>query len=168
MKRIVLANLISLSVDRSSTRKYAFGLALILLVALLAVACVNAKGWLDKIVGTTPSVPMTAVEPKAQGQGARPTPARLDSVLIAINRSGFYPAALSRPKGKFFLLVENRSELREVDLRLERVTGGRLREVKAPGGQLDWTELVDLNPGEYRLTVPNRPDWVCNITITSQ
>ena len=58
--------------------------------------------------------------------------------------------------------------MREVDLRLDRVTGNRLRKVKAPSGQLDWTELLDLNPGEYRLTEAKHPDWVCRITITSQ
>jgi hypothetical protein len=167
MKRIVLANQISSSGDHSPSRKSAFSLVL-LLVALLIVVGVNARAWLNKIARTTSSTPMAAVEPMTRSQGAQSTPTTLDSVLITINRGGFYPAAFSRPQGKFFLLVENRSELREVDLRLERVTGGRLREVKAPGGQLDWTELVDLNPGEYRLTVPNRPDWVCNITITSQ
>jgi hypothetical protein len=168
MKRIVLANMLSLSGGHSSSRKSAFGLALVLLVALLVVAGVNARAWLDKIAGTTSSAPMAAVEPKARGQETRPTPTRLDSVLITINRGGFYPAALSRPKGKFFLMVENRSEQREVDMRLDRVTGARMRKVKVPGGQLDWTELLDLNPGEYRLTEANNPDWGCHITITSQ
>jgi hypothetical protein len=99
---------------------------------------------------------------------AKPTPTRLDSVLITINRRGFEPAALSRPKGKFFLLVENRSGLREVDLRLDRVAGNRLHEVKVPREQLDWAELLDLNPGEYRLTEAGRSDWACRITITPQ
>jgi hypothetical protein len=170
MKRIVLANLISSSSDHSSPRKFAFGLALVLLIALLVAAGVNARAWLNKIAGTIPSAPTAVVELKKRDQEARsnPTPTRLDSVLITINQGGFYPAALSRPKGKFFLLVENRSEVREVDLRLDRVTGNRLREVKAPSGQLDWTELLDLNPGEYRLTEAKHPNWVCHIIITSQ
>jgi len=167
MKRIVLANLISSSGDHPSSRKSAFSLVL-LLVALLVVVGVNARSWLNKIAGTTPSTPMAAVEPMTRSQDAQSTPTRLDSVLITINRGGFYPAALSRPQGKFFLLVENRSELREVDLRLDIVGGRRLLDVNVPDGQLDWTELLDLNPGEYRLTEANRPDWVCNITITSQ
>ena len=167
MKRIVLAKLISSSGDHSSSRKSAFSLVL-LLVALLIVIGVNARAWLNKIAGTTSSTPMAAVEPMTRSQDAQSTPTRLDSVLITINRGGFYPAAFSRPQGKFFLLVENRSELREVDLRLDHVTVRRLLDVNVQDGQLDWTELLDLNPGEYRLTVANRPDWVCNITITPQ
>jgi hypothetical protein len=165
MKRIVLANQISSSGDHPSSRKSTFGLVL-LLVALLVVVGVNARAWLNKIAGTTSSTSMAAVEPMTRGLDAQSTPTRLDSVLITINRGGFYPAAFSRPQGKFFLLVENRSELREVDLRLDIVGGGRLLDVNVPDGQLDWTELLDLNPGEYRLTEANRPDWVCNITIT--
>jgi hypothetical protein len=167
MKRIVLANLISSSGDHPSSRKSAFGLVL-LLVALLVVVGMNARAWLNKIAGTTSSTPMAVLEPMTRSKDAQSTPTRLDSVLITINRGGFYPAAFSRPQGKFFLLVENRSELREVDLRLDIVGGGRLLDVNVPDGQLDWTELLDLNPGEYRLTEANRPDWVCNITITPQ
>jgi hypothetical protein len=168
MKRIVLANLISSSGDHPSSMKTTFGLVLILLVSLLVVASVNVRAWLNKIAGATSSTPIFAGEPKSRGQDAQSTPTRLDSVLITINRGGFYPAAFSRPQGKFFLLVENRSELREVDLRLDHVTGRRLLDVNVPDGQLDWTELLDLNPGEYRLTEANRPDWVCNITIIPQ
>lgn len=170
MKRFVLANLISSSSSHSSLRKTAFGLALVLLVILLIVAGMNMRTWLNKTAGTTSSAPTAAVEPKTQDQGVRskPTPTQLDSVLITINRGGFYPAALSRPKGKFFLLVENRSEAREVDLRIDRVAGDRLRKVKVSSGQLDWTELLDLSPGEYRLTEAKHPDWVCHITITYQ
>jgi hypothetical protein len=167
MKRIVLANQISSSGDHSPSRKSAFTLVL-LLIALLVVVGVNARAWLNKIAGITSSTPMAAVEPMTRSQDAQSTPTRLDSVLITINRGGFYPGAFSRPQGKFFLLVENRSELPEVGLRLDHVTGRRLLDVNVQDGQLDWTELLDLNPGEYRLTEANRPDWVCNITITSQ
>ena len=51
MERVVLANPISLSVGRLLSRKSAFGLALVFLIALLVVAGVNAKAWLDKIAG---------------------------------------------------------------------------------------------------------------------
>jgi hypothetical protein len=167
MKRIALANRISSSGDHSPSRKSAFTLVL-LLVALLVVVGVNARAWLNKIAGTTSSIPIAAVKPMTRSRDAQSTPTSLDSALITINRGGFYPAAFSRPQGKFFLLVENRSELREVDLRLDIVGGRRLLDVNVPDGQLDWTELLDLNPGEYRLTEANRPDWVCNITITPQ
>jgi hypothetical protein len=100
MKRIVLANLISSSGDHLSSRKSAFSLVL-LLVALLVVVSVNARAWLNKIAGTTSSTPMAMLEPMTRSQDAHSTPTRLDSVLITINRGGFYPAAFSRPHGNF-------------------------------------------------------------------
>jgi len=43
-----------------------------------------------------------------------------------------------------------------------------LREVALPVKKRKWHELIDLTPGNYKLTESNNPQWVCQITITAR
>jgi hypothetical protein len=91
-----------------------------------------------------------------------------DSALITITPGGFDTAQITAPAVPFFLLVENRSGLDEVSLRLDRVAGARLRQVTVAQEQLDWSDLLDLSPGEYVVSEGSHPSWICHITITSK
>lgn len=107
--------------------------------------------------------------PSARATQQAATNAKLtDSVLITITPGGFDVGQITSPAVPFFLLVENRSGLDEVSLRLDRVAGPRLRQVTVAREQLDWSDLVDLSPGEYVLSEGNHPSWICHITITSK
>lgn len=86
--------------------------------------------------------------------------------MITLSRGGFQPKEITRPQGRFFLVVGNQGELQEVNLRLDRVAGGRLHEAKVSREEFGWTELLNLTPGRYQLSEAGHPDWVCNITIT--
>lgn len=88
--------------------------------------------------------------------------------LITIRPQGFEPAEITRPKGNLFIVVENRSGLDSVTLRLDREAGARLKEVQVPLSKLDWYEGFDLTPGRYVLTEAAHPDWVCRINVTAQ
>jgi len=96
-----------------------------------------------------------------------PTKPKLtDSVLITITPGGFNATQITSPPIPFFLLIENRSGLSEVSLRLDRLAGSRLRQVSVGREQPDWSDLLDLTPGEYVLSEANHSDWNCRITIT--
>ena len=95
-------------------------------------------------------------------------PRLTDSVLITIAPGGFDTAQITAPAVPFFLLVENRSGLDEVSLLLDRIAGARLRQATVPQEQLDWSDLLDLSPGEYVLSEASHPNWICRITITSK
>lgn len=92
----------------------------------------------------------------------------IEAEVITIRSTGFEPTTITRDKGKFLLVVHNRSGLREVVLRLDRETGGRLHDVRVPREKLDWNVQVDLHPGRYVLTEANHADWVCHITINAR
>jgi hypothetical protein len=62
-------------------------------------------------------------------------------------------------------VVNNHSELPDVELRLMRETGGRLHGARVPQEQINWSDVVDLHPGRYVLTEANHPDWVCHIIV---
>ena len=93
---------------------------------------------------------------------------RVEAELVTITERGFEPAKIRRPPGIFQLVVDNRSVLPEVALRLDRESGGRLHEVRVPREQLDWEQMLTLTPGSYALTEASHPQWVCHIVITAQ
>lgn len=103
--------------------------------------------------------PSASVMPQRSG-------ADIQAELITIAPHGFEPLELTRPRGRFVLMIENRSGLKEVALSLTREGGARVREMRVPREQPDWSEVVDLEPGRYLLSEANHSDWVCAITIT--
>ena len=110
-------------------------------------------------------IPSSRAFPLIQGD---PQNQRIEAEIITIRPTGFEPTAITRPKGPFFLEVEDRSGLREVDVQLSVERGDRVFLVKAPRERADWNRLADLPPGRYVLTEVNHPDWSCMITITAQ
>ena len=86
--------------------------------------------------------------------------------VITIGKYGFSPQTLTRPKGPFYLIVQDRSGLPQIQLRVDRVAGARLTDVPLPRNRFEWTNMFDLTPGHYVLTEANNPSWLCQITIT--
>lgn len=93
---------------------------------------------------------------------------RTETELITIQPGGFEPAEITRPQGRVFLEVDNRSGLSEINLRLDAEHGNRLHQARVRREQLDWHQEIDLRPGRYLLTEANHPDWVGRITITAR
>jgi hypothetical protein len=110
---------------------------------------------LPEIVKAAP----TSVVPQRRG-------ADIQAELITIVPHGFEPQELTRPRGRFLLMIDNRSGLETVTLRLTLEGGPRVREISVPREEPDWSEVIDLDPGRYLLTEANHSDWVCVITIT--
>lgn len=142
-----------------------FGIGFFIVLMALVV---NARAWFKPSVqGVDSSIvsEKTTDTPNAVSQGD-PKEERFEAELITIRTTGFEPSELTRAKGKFLLAVDNRAELEEVQLKLQREGGDKLHDVRVPREVLDWNQIVDLHPGTYILTEANHPDWVCRITIT--
>lgn len=101
-----------------------------------------------------------------QPSHAQPTRGRVEAEVITIRPSGFDPAEITRPRGRFYLVVENRSGTHDLDLRLSREAGLGLAGVRIPRGRLRWRDALDLPPGTYVLTEAGHPGWACRLTIT--
>lgn len=91
---------------------------------------------------------------------------RVEAEVITVLSTGFQPSEITRPRGRFLILVDNQSGLDDLTFNLQRVGGERLREVKQTKKERIVRQLEDLPPGEYQLTEAEHPDWVCRITIT--
>lgn len=135
-----------------------------------AVLALTAGANSQQIVTTgileTPSLGTPSIESKSDviSQGS-PIRQRIPTEIVTILPDGFDLQEIKRRQGAFFLMVDNRSGLKNVSLRLDREFGNRLREVLMSQANPDWDDLVDLPPGQYLLTEANHPDWTCRITI---
>jgi len=138
-------------VKQSHSLRLFLSLLLLLVSGALIVARWNRK-----------DVPAEAVV-MAQGQSPQ-TP--IQAELITATPAGFEPAEITRPQGRFLLAIDNRSGLDEIDLYLERETGGRVNVPLSRRGKLAWREVIDLPPGTYILRANNDESWRCRITVT--
>lgn len=93
---------------------------------------------------------------------------RIEAELVTVKPSGFDPLEIRRPPGRFYLRVNNRSGIHDLEFRLDQERGARVQDVRLPRGRLAWNKLLELPPGRYILSEVNHPDWVCSITITAR
>src|SRR5262245_6430202 len=91
---------------------------------------------------------------------------RIQPEVVVIRKTGIEPAEIVRPRGRFALVVYNRSGLSEVQLKLDHVGDTTIRNARVSREKLDWRSVEDLAPGNYVLSEANHPGWACNITIT--
>jgi hypothetical protein len=108
-----------------------------------------------------PAQNLAALPSQAKGPGTR-----LTSHLLTLRPSGFEPAEAVWPRGQFFLSIDNRSNVNDITLRLDRKAGARLKEVDLKMRKQRSAGVFDPPPGEYLLTEANHPEWVCRITIS--
>ena len=109
-----------------------------------------------------------AVPPKSNEPSAQRSDTELEAELVTATPAGFEPSEITRPQGRFLLAVDNRSGLGELDLYLERQTGGRLNITLSRKGKLAWRQVLDLPPGQYVLRAANDENWRCNLTLTAR
>ena len=111
--------------------------------------------------------PLEVLPPEAVVVQPQPAQTSLEAELVTATPTGFEPAEITRPQGRFLLAIDNRSGLDDVDLYLERETGGRVNVSLGRRHKLAWREAVDLPPGAYLLRAGNDESWSCRINITA-
>jgi hypothetical protein len=132
--------------------------SLVLCLVVLTALTAYARGWL----ASQPAAASTA-----KPLGAQQTGSAIEAELITITPRGFEPAQITRPPGRFILMVDNHAELAEVTFRLDQEGGARLYQVAMPQEQAEWSEVIDLQPGTYLLTEAAHADWLARLTITA-
>ncbi len=132
-----------------------------------ALAVANPPSWSSKTISEgsprTTTAPTFAVPVVAQTQN------RLEAERITLRPTGFEPAEITRPAGRFLLAVNDRSRRESVTLLLYRSPGDLVHEVRMRDQRrkYEWRQVMNLPSGRYVLTELGRPDWVCRITLTS-
>lgn len=140
--------------------------AALIALALMAFTAliVGARGWLAPH-SLARSAIMTASENPQQRLKQR---SQMEVEIVTITPLGVEPAQITRPAGKFLLVVNNQTDFPDLTFHVEREGGGRLREVRMPRENPDWNGEIDAHPGAYVITEANHPECTCRVTITAQ
>jgi len=86
-------------------------------------------------------------------------------LLFELRPAGFLPAETTVTAGKYFLMLQNHSGLRQLTFKLERVNEGRVASSNTQ--QRDWNAKVQLNAGTYVLREANHEEWRSVIHVTT-
>jgi len=138
---------------KPQSRHIRFLLSIFLLLSLATLIVAHLNGG---------NLPLTEAASSPEQRPQLPVQAE----LVTITPAGFEPAEITRPPGKFLFAIDNRSGMDELDLYLERETGGRVNVSLSRKGRLAWREALDLTPGTYLLRASHDESWRCRITIT--
>lgn len=147
------------------------GTGLIALAAVFATGRVsgNREAMVNHPSSVLPVGPRS--EPMTPGLASRSAPqsaadrVKVETEIITLLPEGFEPSSITRPQGTFILLLDNRSGLTAVQINLDGDGGGRLRQKSIPREDPDWSDVLDLPPGDYLLTEADHPEWSCKINI---
>lgn len=141
-------------------------LALLIVAATLTAFTVKAQGW--HAARLTANSAMLWVTSTTPGRALQTDSQQVQAEVITITPRGFEPLEITRPAGKFLLVVESQVDLPELTLRLDREQGERLHEVLLKRERPEWSQVLDLPAGTYLMTEANHPDWACRLTVTSE
>ena len=121
------------------------------------------------IVAITVTGPFTGRTAKNQASVESVTTPSTDEVpqvvSLQVTPSGFDPRETIAPRGKFLILLQNRTGRRDLNFWLARENGGRIAESESQ--KRDWKAQVQLSPGTYIIGETNHPEWKSIIRVTN-
>ncbi len=86
-------------------------------------------------------------------------------ISVQVTPSGFEPRETIAPRGKFLILLQNRTGRRDLNFWLARENEGRVAESKPQ--KRDWKAQLQLTPGTYIIGETNHPEWQSTIRVTN-
>lgn len=91
---------------------------------------------------------------------------KLQAEVVYLRAGGFFPKTITRPTGKFLLVVKNRSGQNAVSINVKRPDGSSAAAGGASTAQ-NQDFLLDLSSGQYVVSDLNHTQW-SPMTITIQ
>lgn len=89
----------------------------------------------------------------------------VEEFTLTLSSNGFSPKELTPNNNRFFLSIDNRTDLNELVLNLSDKHGNQVRELRVPIGVGDWSELLVLKSGKYVLSEKSHSAWSCTIVV---
>lgn len=86
-------------------------------------------------------------------------------VSLQVTPNGFEPAETVIPRGKFLILLQNRTGSRDLSFYLIRENQERV--AQSDSQRRDWKLHVQLGPGTYIVGETNHPEWQSIIRVTN-
>lgn len=86
-------------------------------------------------------------------------------VSVQVTPTGFEPGETILPRGRFLILVQNRTGSRDLSFYLIRENQERLAE--SDPQKRDWKAQLQLGPGTYIVGETSHPEWQSIIRVTN-
>lgn len=86
-------------------------------------------------------------------------------VSLQVTPNGFEPAETVIPRGKFLILLQNRTGSRDLSFYLIRENQERVAQSNPQ--RRDWKLHIQLGPGTYIVGETNHPEWQSIIRVTN-
>ena len=118
----------------------------------------------ENIRPATPLVPPVASTRVAE-HSASSTEDEPQVVSLEVTPNGFEPSETTGRRGKFLLLLQNRTGSRDLSFYLIRENQERLAE--SDPQKRDWKAHVQLGPGIYIIGEASHPEWQSIIRVTN-
>ncbi len=139
-------------------------------VFLIALAVVGATALTIPFTGLTANIRSSAernlTKPETSPVATVSTEDDVPQVVsLQVTPSGFEPRETIAPKGKFLILLQNRTGRRDLNFWLARENEGRVAESKPE--RRDWKAHVQLAPGTYIVGETNHPEWKSIIRVAN-
>lgn len=137
---------------------------LIAIIVVLTTIVMVLAGWSWRVLHKVGPPANVASQPALNLNANQAPP---DVLSATLSPSGFAPVEISHSAGRFNLKVTNHSEQQEIVLRLKKVGGEQLSEVRVSEKVNSWTGQFNLAPGVYTLSEASHPGWTYQITLTA-
>jgi hypothetical protein len=92
-------------------------------------------------------------------------------IQLLLRPEGFDSKTLAIAKGRYILILLNRTGLENLALQVSRIVGNgeKPKDIMFDSKKKYRIDsLIDLTPGDYVVTVQGHPEWVCRITTRNQ
>lgn len=86
-------------------------------------------------------------------------------ISLEVTPSGFESTETIAPRGRFLILLQNRTGRRDLNFWLARENQERVAQSESK--KRDWKAQVQLNPGTYIIGETNHPEWRYTIRVTN-
>lgn len=86
-------------------------------------------------------------------------------ISLEVTPSGFESTEIIAPRGKFLILLQNRTGRRDLNFWLARENQERV--AASESQKRDWKAQVQLTPGTYIIGETNHPEWRYTIRVTN-
>ena len=142
--------------------KNRFTIAATLLCITVAIP-LAASSVYRRMMTTRPQLEATLA--KAAPVGATQDPDVPQGLLFELRPAGFSPAETRVVAGKYFLMLQNRSGIRDLTFKLARENEGNV--ASSNQQQRDWKGTVHLGAGTYVLSEAGHDQWRAVIRVTN-
>jgi hypothetical protein len=156
----------------NTKRLFAVGNILLAIVAILAAGLAlptSSQARHGALRVSSAASPQKRVKRKPTSGPTISADEKLETATLMLTPDGFEPDELTMPAGKLLLVLNKRIGPRDAEFELRVADHGNVvYRVRMPENTLNWSEIIELHPGNYTLSVVDNPQWVCRIKINAR